>query len=91
MHPKLPQSVDYRSDDTIVCSFMSNDTLLRVGISGSVIAAICCFTPVLVILFGSIGLASLVGILDYVLLPALIIFLALTGYALWKRQTAASS
>jgi len=70
---------------------MTNDRLLRIGIFGSVIAAICCFTPVLVILLGAIGLAGLVGVLDYVLFPALFIFLAITGYALWKRQTAASS
>lgn len=67
---------------------MTNKNLLRTGIIGSVIAAICCFTPVLVILFGAIGLSSLVGILDYVLLPSLAIFLALTAYALWKRREA---
>lgn len=65
---------------------MTNKNLLRTGITGSIIAAICCFTPALVILFGAIGLSSLVGILDYVLLPALAIFLAITGYALWKRR-----
>jgi mercuric ion transport protein len=67
---------------------MTNKNLLRTGIIGSIIAAICCFTPALVILFGVIGLSSLVGILDYVLLPTLAIFLALTGYALWKRREA---
>jgi len=67
---------------------MTNKNLLRTGIIGSIIAAICCFTPALVILFGAIGLSSLVGILDYVLLPSLAIFLAMTGYALWKRREA---
>jgi mercuric ion transport protein len=67
---------------------MTNKNLLRTGIIGSIIAAICCFTPALVILFGVIGLSSLVGILDYVLLPTLAIFFALTGYALWKRREA---
>ncbi len=67
---------------------MTNKNLLRTGIIGSVIAAICCFTPVLVILFGAIGLSSLVGILDYVLLPSLAIFLGLTACALWKRREA---
>lgn len=65
---------------------MKNSTLLKVGISGTVIAAICCFTPALVILLGAIGLSSLVGMLDVVLLPALAIFLVITGYALWKRS-----
>ncbi|MFT5489656.1 MAG: mercuric ion transport protein [Paracoccaceae bacterium] len=68
---------------------MKDGTLLKVGITGTVIAAICCFTPALVILLGVIGLSSLVGMLDIVLLPALAIFLVITGYALWKRSRAA--
>jgi mercuric ion transport protein len=60
--------------------------LLKIGIVGTIVAAICCFTPALVILFGALGLSSLVGMLDIVLLPALAIFLVITGYALWKRS-----
>lgn len=60
--------------------------LLKVGIIGTVIAALCCFTPVLVVLFGAVGLAAVVGYLDVVLFPALGIFLLLTIYALWRRQ-----
>lgn len=60
--------------------------LLKVGIIGSVIAALCCFTPILVILLGVIGLSSVVGYLDYVLLPALGIFLGITFYALIVRM-----
>ena len=37
--------------------------LSRIGIIGTVIAALCCFTPVLVILFGVVGLSWLVGYL----------------------------
>lgn len=55
--------------------------LLCTGVGGSVIAAICCFTPVLVILFGAVGLFWAVGYLDYVLFPALALFLGLTVYA----------
>jgi len=65
---------------------MTNNSLLRVGIVGSIIAALCCFTPALVVLLGLIGLAGLVGGLDYVLLPILLMFIAITGYALWKRK-----
>lgn len=65
---------------------MKDGALLKVGITGTVIAAICCFTPALVILLGVVGLSSLVGILDIVLLPTLAIFLVITGYALWKRM-----
>ena len=61
------------------------DRLLRIGIAGSVIAALCCFTPILAILLGAVGLSASVGYLDFVLLPALLIFLVITGYALWRR------
>ncbi len=70
---------------------MENASLLRTGLVGSVIAALCCFTPVLVVLLGAVGLSALVGWLDYVILPALAVFLAITGYALWKRRHARSS
>ena len=70
---------------------MTNNTLLRAGIVGSIIAAVCCFTPVLVLLLGAIGLSALVGVLDYVLLPVLVIFIAIMGYALWKRRKVQSN
>lgn len=60
--------------------------LLRIGVVGSVVAAICCFTPVLAVLLGAVGLSAMIGYLDVVLLPALAIFLGLTGYALWTRS-----
>ena len=64
------------------------DRLLTTGIVGTIVAAICCFTPALVLLFGALGLASVVGYLDFVLFPALAIFLIITGYALWRRTRA---
>jgi len=65
---------------------MKKSTLLKTGIIGSVIAALCCLTPVLVILFGAVGLAAWIGHLDAVLMPALIFFLALTAYAFFKKD-----
>ena len=66
---------------------MANDRrLLRVGIVGAAVAALCCFTPVLVVLLGALGLSALVGWLDYVLLPALAVFLAITVYALIRSR-----
>ena len=65
---------------------MKNGTLLKVGIIGTIIAAICCFTPALVVLLGAVGLSAWLGWLDIALLPALAIFLVMTGYALWKRS-----
>lgn len=65
---------------------MRDNTLLRTGLIGTVIAALCCFTPVLVILLGIVGLSALAGWLDLILLPALAIFAGLTIYALWRRK-----
>lgn len=60
----------------------------QVGIVGTVIAALCCFTPILVLLFGAVGLSWLVGYLDYVLFPLLIVFVGITVYAVWRERAA---
>jgi len=60
--------------------------LLATGIIGTIIAALCCFTPILLILFGVVGLAAWTGYLDYVLMPALVFFIALTVYAFMKKD-----
>lgn len=49
-------------------------------------AVLCCFTPILVIAFGALGLSALTGMLDLVLLPVLGIFIGIMVYATWKRQ-----
>ena len=63
----------------------SNNRLLKVGIIGTFIAALCCFTPLLVVLLGVVGLSALTGYLDYVLLPALCIFILILIYALVQK------
>lgn len=65
---------------------MNDRKLLRTSIIGTVIVALCCFTPILVILLGAVGLSAILGYLDFVLLPALAIFLVLLGYALYRRS-----
>lgn len=62
--------------------------LLKLGIGGSLIVALCCFTPILPILFGIVGLGALTGYLDYALLPALVIFIGITIYAMQKQRRA---
>lgn len=68
-----------------------SETYIKTGGVGTVVAAICCFTPVLVILMGVIGLEAIMGYLDYVLIPALLICLGLLiyGLALRKKEQAA--
>ena len=58
---------------------MLSDKLLATGVLGTIFLALCCFTPILVVLLGVVGLGSLMGYADYVLLPGLIGFIALTG------------
>ena len=65
---------------------MQDRMLIRVGIIGTVIAALCCFTPALVILVGIVGLSAITGYLDLVLFPALAFFVGLTAYAVWRKQ-----
>jgi len=65
---------------------MTRATLLASGIIGSILTALCCFTPVLVALLGVLGLSAWTGHLDAVLLPALIFFLGLTAYALMRKE-----
>jgi mercuric ion transport protein len=65
---------------------MNNRTLLRTGIAGSVIAAVCCATPILAILLAALGLSAWAGWLDYVLVPALAVFVGITTYALYRRR-----
>ena len=64
----------------------SDRRLLATGIVGTVIAALCCFTPILAVLFGLVGLSAVLGWIDIVLLPALAFFISLTIYAVWRRQ-----
>ena len=57
---------------------MTNKLLLRVGITGTVLAALCCFTPTLVIALTALGMASLIPRLDPILIPILMFFAAFT-------------
>ncbi len=65
-----------------------NRRLMRIGLVGSVLAALCCFTPLLPFVLGGLGLSGLLGYVyrDDVLLTALVFFLALTGVAYWRRK-----
>ena len=65
---------------------MNDRKLLATGVIGTVIAALCCFTPILVVLLGVVGLSAILGWLDYVLFPALAFFIGLTVYALYRRR-----
>lgn len=64
-----------------------------VGLAGVTLVAVCCFTPVLVLLAGAVGLSVFTPYLDYVLFPALAVFLVLTfvSYRRWKKSCECSA
>lgn len=68
---------------------MRRKNLLKLGIAGSIVTAICCFTPALVILLGVFGLSAWLGWLDSVLIPLLVVFLAITAFAFMGMLSAA--
>lgn len=70
---------------------ISNRNLLRTGIAGAVVTAICCVTPVLVIAFGILGVSAWLGWIDWLLFPMLGAFLLLTFYAWMMRSRAAGA
>jgi mercuric ion transport protein len=65
---------------------MTNKLLLRVGITGTVLAALCCFTPTLVIALTALGMASLIPRLDPILIPILMFFAAFTFWTFSRRN-----
>jgi len=63
--------------------------LLALGVGGTILAILCCFTPLLPVVLTALGLTGLLGVVysDAVLLPILAGFLILTGYAIWRQKT----
>ena len=59
------------------------------ALTGTLVVALCCFTPILVVALGAVGLSAFTPYLDYVLLPtlALLIVLTLISYRRWKRTS----
>jgi len=65
---------------------MNNRTLITTGVVGAAVAAVCCFTPILAIVFGAVGLTAWLAKADHVLIPALILFLGLAGFGLYRKR-----
>lgn len=59
--------------------------LLTGGLGGALFAALCCFTPLLVVALAGVGLSATTGWLDYALFPMLFLCLAVVAQALWLR------
>jgi mercuric ion transport protein len=58
------------------------------ALTGTVLVALCCLTPILVILMGAVGLSYFTPYLDMVLLPALAIMIVVTilSYRRWRKS-----
>jgi mercuric ion transport protein len=58
------------------------------ALTGTVLVALCCFTPILVILLGAVGLSIFTPYLDIVLLPSLGIMIVLTivSFLRWRKS-----
>jgi len=66
---------------------MTSQKFIRLGLIGSVLAALCCFTPILVILLSAIGLSLFIPWLDFILLPLLGGFLLLLVVGIWQKKS----
>jgi len=62
---------------------------LYAAIGGTLVVALCCFTPILVITLGVFGLSTVTPYLDYVLLPALLVMIivVIISYLKWKKAS----
>ena len=69
---------------------MTDRSLITTGAIGAIMAAICCATPLLAVVLGSISLTAWLAKADYVVIPVLFLGIALVGFGLYRRHTAAT-
>lgn len=50
--------------------------------AGTILVALCCFTPILVLALGAVGVAAFTPYLDVVLVPAL----AVMAFVTWRAS-----
>lgn len=63
-----------------------NTKLIGTGVAGALLSILCCFTPVLALLLGALGLTAFVAKLDYVLVPVFLASIGLVIFALLRRR-----
>jgi mercuric ion transport protein len=64
---------------------MKDHALIATGAVGVVVAAICCATPVLALIFTALGLAAWATKADFIVIPLLLIGLGLVGFGIFRR------
>ena len=69
----------------------SDRTLIATGALGSVLAALCCATPVLGLVLGGLGLSAWLSAwlatAHYALIPAFLVCLGLLGIGLYRGRS----
>jgi mercuric ion transport protein len=69
---------------------MTDRFLITTGAIGTVLAAICCATPLLAVVLGGIGLTAWLAKADYVVVPVLFFGIVLVGFGLYRRHATAT-
>ena len=59
---------------------------IKIGAFGTVKAALCCSTPTLVTLLSFAGFSAITGYLDFLLLLALGVFIAILAIRIWRLR-----
>jgi mercuric ion transport protein len=67
---------------------MTDRSLITTGAIGAIVAAICCATPLLAVVVGSIALTAWPVKADYVVVPVLFLGIALLGLGLYRHHNA---
>lgn len=70
---------------------MNDGALVRTGVAGAIIAAICCATSILAVLLPLVGLGAWLGGADIVAFSLLAVSLGLIAWGLYSRRTDAAS
>ena len=65
---------------------MRDRALIATGAVGAALAAVCCATPLLALVFGAVGLTAWLAKADYVVIPALIVCLGLIAFGLYRKR-----
>jgi mercuric ion transport protein len=65
---------------------MNDRALVRAGIGGAVIAAICCATPALAVLLPLIGLSAWLTRADFIVTPLLFVSVGVVALGLHLRR-----
>jgi mercuric ion transport protein len=67
---------------------MNDRALILSGATGAITAAICCTTPLLVVLLPAIGLGTWLATADVILIPLFFAGLGLVALGLYRRRAA---